>query len=293
MLISVDLLTNAAVAGLLLGGFYAAMTLGLTISFGLLDVVNIAHPAFIVTGSYLAYAINSAFGIDPVVAGFALSPISFVVGVLLYRFYHSYFEQPKDEALRGLAFFFGLMLVIEVSLLLVFGVDYRTVQTSYQDLTLAFVGIDLPMRMAIPFGVSLGLVLVVQWVLSRTFFGRAVRAVAQDEVALRLMAVDPVRLKSIAFGVSIALATIAGSILIVIQPVEPSIMWVYVGIPFAVCVLGGMGSISGTLIAGLLLGVAESFTSVFWGPSWSPALAFVVLLVVIGFRPAGLFGRAV
>lgn len=291
MVISADLIANAVIAGLLLGGFYAAMTLGLTISFGLLDVVNIAHPAFIVTGSYIAYTINTAFGIDPIVAGFMASPLAFVAGVLLYRFYHESFEKRGDDSLRGLAFFFGIMLVIEVSLILGFGVDYRTVQTAYQDVTPVVAGMDFPLRMTIPFAISIFLVVAVQLVLSLTFFGRASRAVSQDHVALRLMAVDPVRVKSIAFGVSVALATIAGSLLIVIQPVEPSIMWLYVGIPFAICVLGGMGSVSGTLIAGLLLGVAESITAVFWGPSWSPALAFGVLLVVIGFRPAGLFGR--
>jgi branched-chain amino acid transport system permease protein len=291
MELSTDLIANALIAGLLLGGFYAAMTLGLTISFGLLDVVNIAHPAFILTGSYVAYAMNSAFGLDPIVAGLITSPLAFMVGFLLYHYYRWYFERSGDDSLRGLAFFFGLMLIVEVSLILIFGVDYRTVRTAYQDVTPTIGAISFPLRMLIPFCVSVLLVALVQLVLSLTFFGRTVRAVSQDRVALQLMAGDPIRVKAIAFGVSVALATIAGSLLIVIQPVEPSIMWLYVGIPFAICVLGGMGSISGTLVAALLLGVAESLTSVFWGPSWSPALAFGVLLLVIGFKPAGLFGR--
>lgn len=286
-----DLVANALIAGFLLGGFYAAMTLGLTVSFGLLDVVNIAHPAFILTGSYIAYAMNSAFGLDPILAGLLSSPLAFIAGLLLYHYYRWYFERTGDDSLRGLAFFFGVMLITEVSLILIFGVDYRTVQTAYQDAAPAIGTLSFPLRMLIPFCVSIVLVGLVQMVLSFTFFGRTVRAVSQDRVALQLMAGDPIRIKAIAFGVSVALATIAGSLLIVIQPVEPSIMWLYVGIPFAICVLGGMGSIFGTLAAALLLGVAESLTSVFWGPSWSPALAFGVLLLVIGFKPAGLFGR--
>jgi branched-chain amino acid transport system permease protein len=291
MEISADLIANAVLAGLLLGGFYAAMTLGLTVSFGLLDIVNIAHPAFILTGSYIAYAMNTAFGLDPIVAGFLSSPLTFLAGVLLYLHYHHYFEKSGDDSLRGLAFFFGVMLIIEVALILIFGVDYRTVQTAYQDAAPMIGAMTLPLRMVVPFIVAVTLVVLVQLFLSFTFFGRSVRAASQDRIALQLMAVNPIRLKAIAFGFSIALATIAGSLLIVIQPVEPSMMWLYVGVPFAICVLGGMGSISGTLVAALLLGVAESLTSTIWGPSWSPALAFCVLLFVIGFKPSGLFGR--
>jgi branched-chain amino acid transport system permease protein len=151
--------------------------------------------------------------------------------------------------------------------------------------------LDFPLRLVVPFLVSIAMVVGIQLFLTHTFFGRAVLAVAQDQLALRLMAVNPVRIKERAFALSIATAGIAGAFLIVIQPVEPSIGREYIGLVFAVCVLGGMGSIWGTLIAALVLGLAESFTSTFFGPSWAPAVSFGLLLLTLAFRPSGLFGR--
>jgi branched-chain amino acid transport system permease protein len=132
---------------------------------------------------------------------------------------------------------------------------------------------------------------ILQIYLSRTFTGRAINAVAQDQLALRLMAASPTKIKRIAFGISIATASIAGALLIVIQPVEPSVGREYIGRVFAICVLGGLGSLPGTLIAAMLLGVVESLTSTFYGPSWAPAVAFGVLLLTLAFRPTGILGR--
>ena len=132
---------------------------------------------------------------------------------------------------------------------------------------------------------------VLQLFLSRSFIGRAIQAVAQDPLALRLMAANPSRIKRIAFGLSIATASIAGALLIIIQPVEPSIGRDYIGRVFAICVLGGLGSFTGTLVAAMVLGIVESLTATFYGPSWSPAVAFGFLLVTLAFRPGGIFGR--
>jgi branched-chain amino acid transport system permease protein len=139
--------------------------------------------------------------------------------------------------------------------------------------------------------VSLALLGSLQLYLSRTFMGRAIAAVSQDPQALRLMAANPTRVKRIAFALSIATASIAGALLIVIQPVEPSMGRDYIGRVFAICVLGGMGSFPGTLLAAVLLGIFESFTSTFYGPSWSPAVAFGFLLLTLAFRPSGILGR--
>src|ERR687892_456130 len=207
-----ELFLNAIVSGLLLGGFYAAVTLGLAISFGYLDIVNIAHPAFVIVGSYVAYMLNLEIGVVPV-------------------------------------------------------------------------------RMLVPFVVALAMTACVYLYLSRTFAGRAILAVSQDRLALRLMGADPVKIKQLAFGLSIATAALAGALLIVIGPVEPSMNRLYIGRVFAIVVLGGMGSIGGTLVAALILGVAESFVATFYGPSWAPAVAFGVLLCTLALRPQGIFGR--
>lgn len=286
-----DLLMNAIVAGLLLGGFYAAVTAGVSISFGMLDIVNIAHPAFIILGSYIAYIINISFGIDPIVVSIVMLPIFYVLGNIIYQVYYVSFEKRGQESLRGLAFFFGLLFVTEVMLILVFGVDYRYVEASYIGPSLHLGNIDFPMRMLVPCISALVVFGLLHLFITRTFTGRAIMAVSQDQLALQLMAADPIRIKRIAFGISIATASIAGALLVIIQPVEPSVGREYIGRVFAICVLGGLGSLPGTLVAAMLLGVMESITSIFYGPSWAPAVAFGFLLLTLAFRPAGLFGR--
>jgi branched-chain amino acid transport system permease protein len=302
-----DLLINALIAGLLLGAFYAAVTVGISISFGILDIVNIAHPAFIILGSYIAYIVNTSFGVDPILASVVMLPAFYALGALVYQVYYASFERYGQESLRGLAFFFGLLFVTEVTLILVFGVDYRYVQAAYigpslcstsaNELSLVraicSLGIDLPLRMLVPCLVALALFAALNLYLTRTFLGRAIMAVAQDQLALQLMAASPTRIKRTAFAISIATAAIAGALLIVIQPVEPSIGREYIGRVFAICVLGGLGSLTGTLIGAFLLGIVESLTASlpFLGPSWAPAVSFGFLLLTLALRPAGLFGR--
>lgn len=290
-MVTFNLLLNAVVTGILLGGFYAAVTIGITIAFGMLDIVNIAHPVFIIMGSFIAYIVNRNFGLDPLLAVTLATPLFFLLGIVIFRFYYAAFEKSGKGSLRGLAFFFGVLFVVEVTLLLSFGVDYRLVQTSYIGPNIGFDHIDLPLRMVIPFAGSVVLVTGLHLFFSHTFIGRAVMAVAQDEFALSLMAVDTVAVRQLAFGVAIATAAIAGGFLIVIQPVDPSLGREYIGRVFAICVLGGLGSIAGTVIAALILGVIETITSTLFGPSWAPAVSFAALLLTLAIRPSGIMGR--
>src|SRR5215468_6509958 len=289
--VSLGLLTNAVISGLLLGGFYTAVSVGVAISFGMLDIVNIAHPAFILLGSYVAFIGNTVFGVDPILAALITLPAFHLLGMAAYQVYYVAFERRDDQSLRGLSFFFGLLFITEVTLVLIFGVDYRTVQASYIGPSISLGLFDLPLRLLVPFLVAMVMIAGLQLFLSRTFIGRAIQAVAQDQGALRLMAANPVRIKRIASGLSIATASLAGAILIVIQPVEPSIGRDYIGRVFAICVLGGLGSFAGTLIAAITLGIVESLTSTFYGPSWAPAVSFGILLITLAVRPSGILGR--
>jgi branched-chain amino acid transport system permease protein len=291
MVFSLDLLINAVISGILIGGFYAAVTSGVSLSFGILDIVNIAHPAFIILGSYIAYIANATLGIDPILAAIVMMPAFYVLGAGIYQVYYVSFEKRGQESLRGLAFFFGLLFITEVMLVLYFGVDYRYVEARYIGPSWHFAMLDIPLRILVPCLVSLVLTAGLQIFLTRSFLGRAVMAVAQDQLALRLMAVNPIKIKRIAFGISIATASLAGAFLIIIQPVEPSVGREYIGRIFAICVLGGMGSLPGTVIAAMLLGIVESLTSTFYGPSWAPAVSFGFLLLTLAVRPAGLLGR--
>ena len=250
---SLGLLTNAVISGLLIGGFYAAVSIGVAISFGMLDIVNIAHPAFILLGSYVAFIGNSVFGIDPILAAVIALPAFYLLGMAAYQVYYVAFERRDDQSLRGLSFFFGLLFITEVTLVLIFGVDYRLVQARYIGPSLHLGAIDVPLRLLVPCVVALLAMGAIQVFLVRSFIGRA--------------------------------------ILIIIQPVEPSMSRDYIGRAFAICVLGGMGSFAGTAVAAMILGLAESLTATLAGPSWAPAVSFGLLLATLAARPAGLFGR--
>ena len=289
--VSLDLLVNAVVAGLLLGGFYAAVTIGVSISFGMLDVVNIAHPAFIILGSYIAYLLNLTFGLDPILAAVVMLPAFYVLGLAVYQVYYLSFERRGQDALRGLAFFFGLLFITEVMLILLFGVDYRYVEAPYIGPTWRLGFVDLPLRMLVPCLVSLLLVVSLQLLLTHTFNGRAIMAVAQDQLALQLMAANPIRIKRMAFAVSIATASLAGAFLIIIQPVEPSVRTRVYWPRFCHLRARRHGQPTGH---GHCLDAARRCRKLYrhlHGPSWAPAIAFGFLLLTLAIRPAGILGR--
>lgn len=285
------LLLNGIVSGLLLGGLYAAAACGLAISFGMLDIVNIAHPALMVAGGFCVVLIGTTLGIDPLLAAVLQAPLFYALGVGIYVFYHHFFERRGDEALQGLAFFFGIMFIVEVGLVMLFGPEQRYLDPPYAFITLRLGEIDLPLRMLVPAALALAVIGLLFLYLRQSFTGLAIAAVAQDAEALRLMAVDPVRIKRLAFGLSVALASLAGGALVVVQPVDPSSGQVFIGRVFAIVIMGGMASLSGCVLAALAFGVMENLTATFYGPSWSPAVAFGWLLLVLAVRPQGLFGK--
>src|SRR5712664_2168726 len=162
-----DLLANAVVAGILLGGFYAAVSLGVSLTFGLLDVVNIAHPAFVILGAYAAYVMNSSYGLDPILTGVLFTPLFYVVGGAVYRIYYASFERRGEESLRGLVFFFGLLFIIVVSLSLKYGVDYRLVDAAYIGKSIDFGGVGIAYRLLVPCLVGLAMTLALYLFLGR------------------------------------------------------------------------------------------------------------------------------
>ena len=289
---SFELLRDAVVLGVLLGCFYAAVSIGLSISFGLLDVPHVAHPAFLVLAAYGVYLLNDSYDIDPLVAGVLMMPLFFVLGVITYRLYHETFERRgTDAAVRGIAFFFGVAFIIEVLIILQFGVDQRSVTAPYIGKAWRILDMRIPIRQLVAFAVALALTVSLVAYLSKTFMGRAIRAVAQDEEGLRLMGANPVRIKQFAFGIATAVLGLAGALLIIVAPVDPTLDRAYIGRTFCVVVMAGLGSMSGTLIAAIILGVAESIVLTMFGASWAPAISFAMLLGVLAVRPQGLFGR--
>jgi branched-chain amino acid transport system permease protein len=289
---STELLFESIVFGILLGCFYAAVSIGLSISFGLLDVPHVAHPAFLVLASYFVYILNFNYGIDPLVAGLLITPAFFLLGLVAYRIYYETFEKRgSDAGVRGIAFFFGVAFIIEVAIIMMFGVDQRSVTANYIGKSWRILDMRIPIRQIVAFVVALALALLLTLYLSKTFTGRAIRAVAQDEGALRLMGANPVWIKQLAFGIATGVLGIAGALLIIIAPVEPTLDRAYIGRTFCVVVMAGLGSMSGTLVAAIILGVAETLVLTMFGASWAPAISFTLLLAVLAVRPQGLFGR--
>lgn len=288
---SFELFYEALISGVLLGCFYAAVSIGLSMAFGLADVPHIAHPAFLVLGGYAAFLLNQ-HGFDPIVAGLVLTPAFYVIGLAVYQFYHVSFEKHgTDTGLRGLAFFFGLSFVIEAGLILMFGVDQHMVDAPYIGNSYAVGDTRLPLRMLAACAVGLALTAAMTLYLSRTFTGRALKAVAQDADALLLVGANPVRIKRTGFAIATATTAIAGALLAVIGPIEPSLGRQYIGRTFCIVVLAGLGSVPGTLVAALIIGIAESIVLSSFGASWATAVSFGTLLLVLAIRPAGLFGR--
>lgn len=287
-----ELASNAVVTGLLLGGIYAVASLGLTIAFGLLQVPNVAHPTFVVLGAYCAY-FGNLVGLDPVLAGALFAPAFYAAGMLFYEAYFICFERRgRGDTLQSFTFFFGVALVLEVVLILAVGVDLRSVGAGYIGKSLTLGAVTMPYRLIIPFVIGSTVGAGMWAFLTRTHTGLAIRAVAHDDRALRIVALDPARIKRHAFGIAMMTAAFAGAALIVLNPVDPFIGGEYIGRTFAIVVLAGMGSVPGTLVAAGIIGLMESLVVTFVGASWAPGVSFTVLLATLAIRPSGIFGIA-
>jgi branched-chain amino acid transport system permease protein len=287
-----ELTLNALATGVVLGSIYALMALGLAITFGILHIPNVAHPAVMIAGAYGVVLLN-ARGLDPILAGLLLAPPFYLLGRVFYAFYAGAFEaRGGTNTLQSLTLFFGLSLIVEVALVVAFGTDLRSVTVPYVGRSLRIWEIAVPYRFLVPALVTPVVILLLWLYLTRTSTGLAIRAVARDERAVSVSGLDPRAIKRHAFGIASALAVIAGAALVITAPVDPFAGRIHLGRVFAVVVLAGMGNMPGTLFAGLLIGVAESLVMAFLSPSWAPGVAFAILLATLGLRPTGLFGAA-
>ena len=290
-MVTTHLLVSALISGLLLGAFYAAIASGLALVFGVLEIPNLAHPAVVVAAAMLVHTLNG-WGLDPIVAGLLLSPFFFAAGALFYSLYRFTFEmRGAPDPLRSFSLFFGMAFLIEVALILAYGVDFQSVEAPYIGRALSLGWVRIPYRMLASFVGGTLLLSALHLFLTHSMTGRAIRAAGTDQEALRMLGISPVRIRQFAFGLSLATAALAGALLIVIGPVTPSADRIYIGRAFAVVVLAGMGSISGTYLSGMILGLAETLVLTLLGASWATAVSFALVLAVLAVRPSGLFGR--
>jgi branched-chain amino acid transport system permease protein len=279
---------QAVVNGLLIGGIYALVSIGVTLIFGVVKVVNFAQGEFVMIGMYISYFLASRFGIDPLASLVVSMPVLFVVGVLLQHFLIRRVLGLGDMPQIFLTFALSL-LMMNVALML-FTADYRTVQTAYTDLAIHLGPIYVAVAKLIAFVVAMVLSGLLWVFLHTTDLGRAMRAAAQNQDVAMLMGINPDRVFCVALGVALALAGAAGSLLMPFYPAYPMVGQVFVLMAFVAVVLGTLGNITGALIAGLMMGVAESLGIQFVGADSGLIVVFLMFLVTLIIRPSGLFG---
>lgn len=279
---------QSLVSGVLTGSLYAMIGVGLTVIFGVMRIINLAHGEMVMLGMFGAYWSWTLWKVDPFVSAILWVPLLFVAGMLAYRFLVAPIV-PGGE-LNTLLYTAGLSLLLANLALLAWTGDYRTLNLPYAVRPLRPLGIAVPVPLAVAFGLAALVTLALWAFLARTDTGRAVRATSQDREAAALMGIDVERIATVSFGLGTALAGAAGVLLVPSLYLYPTVGEILVVKCFVVVVLGGLGSVPGAIAGGVLLGLVESLGAVYVSVAYKDAIGFVIFLLVLLFRPQGLFG---
>ncbi len=288
VVLSPVILIPAVLNGLMTGAVYALVALGLTLIYGVLHIINFAHGALLTAAMFAAYFVYRVLGLDPYLATFLLAPAFFAIGYALQRLLIGPASHGDDRNM--LLVTLGLAVIIENALLFFFHADTRTIELSY-----AFTSIDvgftfLPLPRLIGFGAVFVVALALWWIMSATDTGRAIRAVAKEKLGAELAGIDVAHIYAVTFGLGTACVAIAACLLIPSYYVNPTAGNAFILVAFTIVVLGGMGSVPGALIGGLVIGVVESLSSLFLGELLGQIGIFIIFIVVLLVRPSGLFG---
>ncbi|HEV2300606.1 MAG TPA: branched-chain amino acid ABC transporter permease [Stellaceae bacterium] len=279
---------QAVVNGLLIGGIYALVSIGVTLIFGVVKIVNFAQGEFVMIGMYISFFLATRFGIDPLASLAVSMPVLFILGVLFQHFLIRRVLGLGDMPQIFLTFALSLLLV-NLTLLL-FTADYRTVQTPYSEAAIHIGPLYVAVAKLIAFLVAMVLSGILWVFLHATDLGKAMRAAAQNRDVAMLMGINPDRVFCVAVGVSLALAGAAGSLLMPFYPAYPLVGQVFVLMAFVAVILGTLGSVTGALVASLMMGIAESLGIQFVGADSGLIVVFAMLLLTLAIRPQGLFG---
>jgi branched-chain amino acid transport system permease protein len=284
-----DLFAQILVNGVLLGGLYAIMALGLALVWGVLNIVNLAHGAFIMMGAYISWSLYSFLGIDPFVGLPVTAVVMFALGYGLQRGLLNLLV--RAPMFNTLLITFGLEVVLTYLAQMVFSADFRAINPSYAGASLTLGPITFPVARLAAFGAALVLTVGLWLFLLHTRLGRAIRATAQNLVAARLYGVEPMRLYSVTFGLGMALAGMAGTLYGTVSQINPYIGSALTAKSFAIAIIGGLDNPLGVIVGGVLLGVIESLTTLYIGPTFADVASFGILVLVLIIRPGGLIGR--
>jgi len=283
----VDLI-QVAVSGILLGGIYALLSVGLTLIFGVVRIINFAHGELLMIGMYLSYLIFVSIGLNPYYSVILVAPALFVIGVIIQRLV----IQPIQEASAMMKVFAtcGLFIVLQNLALMIFRGDYRTIQMDISMAALNISGVSISIPRLVAFAAAVVIFGVLYLMLKHTYVGKALRAVAENRSMAQLMGIRVQRLNMLAFGLGSALTGIAGAFLSPFTSVFPTIGGTYTLVAFVIVVLGGLGNMVGAFLGGLFIGLIESFSGTYISSALKEATYFVIFILILLVRPQGLFG---
>ena len=281
---------QSVLSGILVGGVYALIGVGLTIIFGVMRVINFAHGDLLMLGMYATWWIFTKTGIDPYVALLATAPLLFLWGAFLQKVFINRVLNalPQNQILLTI----GLGLIMSSSVMLIFTSDYRILTTSYSSSSFDVLGLSVSVPLLYSFLVTAAITVALFWFLSRTDTGQAIRATAQDRDAAQLMGINVRWTSILAFGIGSALAGAAGALIAPTYYIFPQVGGSFTLKAFVIVVLGGMGSIVGATLGGIIIGVTESLAAVYIASGLKELVVFVLFLGLLLFRPAGLLGKS-
>jgi len=287
---SAHLLVQTLILGVLVGGVYALMASGLTLIFGVMRIINVAHGAFLILGAYITYVLFQRFALDPILSILITVPLFFVFGWILQRYVFSHVENPEQTSVLVT---FALALVMEGLMGVIFQTTVRTVTPSYSTAAITIATYRLPVTRLAGFAAAILVLLILYYILQRTNLGRAIRATIQDPRAAQLVGVKVSVVSAFTFALGVATAAAGGSLLSMIYSFNPASQGDWIAKTLSIIVLGGMGSLPGALVASLILGVMEQLTAIVITLYWSPIVFYIFLFFTLIVRPQGLMGEIV
>jgi branched-chain amino acid transport system permease protein len=281
---------QAVVSGILTGGVYALMAAGLTLIFGVMDIINVAQGILVVLGAYLSYVLSVHLGIDLFVGLVVTVPTMFVIGVLIQWLFIRRLPQRERTAMSILATY-AVAIIIEGILGLVFGEDYVQLNAWYVNQSVHILGFYLPYIYLFGFALAVVMLGAIYFMLYRTRFGSSVRATLQDRGAARLVGIDVDRVSALAFGIGVAVTAAGGMVFGATNSFNPNTGYDLISRLLAIVILGGLGSIGGALAAAVVVLVVEDVVAVVWSPTWASFVFFAMLIIVLSVKPSGFFGQ--
>ncbi|TWF75527.1 amino acid/amide ABC transporter membrane protein 1 (HAAT family) [Pseudonocardia hierapolitana] len=284
-----SLLFQSLLLGILLGGLYALLAAGLTLYFGVMRVVMIAHAAFLVLAAYLAWDVHQRFGIDPLLSLVVTVPLFFLAGVGFQRLLIARLR-PATVTMMSVLLTFAVALAIEGMLGFVYSGTQRRVQLSYSAASIEVLGAQVAVVKLIAFGLAALSLLALYLLLTRSRFGQALRATIQHPQAARLIGIDTDKVAGYGFGLGLATAAVGGAALSLDSTIYPSLHWHWIGPLMAIIVVGGLGSIPGAAIAAMVLGIGQSLLQLPLGTTWAQTVFYLALFATLLVRPQGFFG---